>query len=467
MMGMTLAINHMQLDELTGEIKRTMRRSAKDAVQLGYMLRRVMENKLYVCDYTDFDSYLQKELQMDYTLASRFMAINKKFSFLGNSMDIDVKYEQYSQGLLIEMLSMTPEQEANVTPDMTVRQAREIKKKDRSPKPVPEKEEVIVEGEFREIPEKVATSQPEESVSPYGYTKSEYPPDSLIATEGCGHKHDCFSCVQDCVIRQEKRYCVEAPMGNPFPCTSMNVLENLKDEFGERCQFINQELAYKRSGDGESVPCCKKCQVYDCGYRCRRAVNMGIKAEEPKKEKNPEHNPDTTDDLSRLRALLDEKKRDLEEWVRVSKVEEVPENIVYEKKTIVGALANMLCELEDGQDAEPEPEPEQPDLPVLRNNDQRKEWLSKYKDWGLWYRDEHIDVNYYKYDFRDGSRLVVAEYPQRKCNWRNEKSDDAYYHLMEKNCKGYKGTFDKQYVHSTDSETYLVDFIKNLQKGGK
>ncbi|MGN0384583.1 MAG: hypothetical protein ACI4EX_01735 [Lachnospiraceae bacterium] len=470
--GITSVINSMELDAITCEIKRTMRRSAKDAVQLGYMLRRVMEEKLYVDDYMDFDSYLQKELQMDYTLANRFIGINKKFSYLGNSMDIAEKYEQYTQGLLIEMLSMTPEQEVKVTPDMTVRQARELKKQDRKPTAppalqVPEKEEVIIDGEFREIPDKVATSQPEIKISSYGYTKSEYPPDSLIATEGCGYMHECYSCAQDCEIRQKERYCVEAPLGNPFSCTTMNVLENLKDEFGDDCQFINHDMANKRAGDNEPVPCCKKCQEYNCGYRCRRAVNMGIKAEEPKTEKNPEHNPDTIDDLSRLRALLDVKKRDLEEWVKVSKVEEVPENIVYEKKAIVGALANMVCELEDQQDAEPEPEPEQPDLPVLRNNDQRKEWLSKYKDWGLWYRDEHIDVNYYKYDFRDGSRLVVAEYPQRQRYWKKGVEDERYYHLMEKNYKGYQWTFDKKYIHNADSETYLVDFLKNLQKGEK
>lgn len=51
----------------------------------------------------------------------------------------------------------------------------------------------------------------------------------------------------------------------------------------------------------------------------------------------------------------------------------------------------------------------QPELPTLKNKDQRKEWLSNYKAWGLWYRDENIDVNYYKFDFDDGSRLVVAE----------------------------------------------------------
>ena len=56
---------------------------------------------------------------------------------------------------------------------------------------------------------------------------------------------------------------------------------------------------------------------------------------------------------------------------------------------------------------------DQPELPKFKNNDQRKEWLRNYKDWGLWYTDRNIDVNYYKYDFADGSRLVVAEYQNR------------------------------------------------------
>ena len=111
--------------------------------------------------------------------------------------------------------------------------------------------------------------------------------------------------------------------------------------------------------------------------------------------------------------------------------------------------------------------PAQPDLPVLKNNDQRKEWLKDYKSWGLWYRDENIDVNYYKYDFSDGSRLIVDEYPMRRMYWKpNEFADEHYYHLLEKNRKYYGSdkTFEHQYVHSTESETYLVEFLKNLQK---
>ncbi len=32
----------------------------------------------------------------------------------------------------------------------------------------------------------------------------------------------------------------------------------------------------------------------------------------------------------------------------------------------------------------------QPGLPVLKNNEQRRAWLRKYKEWGLWYEDENI-----------------------------------------------------------------------------
>ena len=79
-------------------------------------------------------------------------------------------------------------------------------------------------------------------------------------------------------------------------------------------------------------------------------------------------------------------------------------------------------------------------------------------------------MNYYKYDFQDGSRLVVAEYPQRRMYWRpNEYADEHYYHLLDKHREwhGTDKTFEQQYVHSTDSETNLVEFLKNLQKGEK
>ncbi len=137
-------------------------------------------------------------------------------------------------------------------------------------------------------------------------------------------------------------------------------------------------------------------------------------------------------------------------------------------------------EPEKDRKKEPEPEPwqlaekkdarsevpTQEELPLLKNNDQRKEWLKNYKKWGLWYRDENIDVNYYKYDFSDGSRLIVAEYPQRQSYYSSKAQDEQFYHLLEKNKKGYEKVYDEKYRHQTDSETYLVEFLKELQKKG-
>lgn len=134
-------------------------------------------------------------------------------------------------------------------------------------------------------------------------------------------------------------------------------------------------------------------------------------------------------------------------------------------KVMIAALATYINDLDT--EMNPPKEPEQPELPRFKNNDQRKEWLKNYKAWGLWYTDKNINVNYYKYDFADGSRLVVAEYKNRINGWNGkEKEDEYYFHLLEKDKKPYGDgkPYDKQYMNATDSETYLVEFLKNLQK---
>lgn len=388
--SMTTSIKNLAYEDLNSEIKRTMRRSAKDAVQLGFMLRRMLDEKLWKSTYDCFDEYLDSELHMDYSMANRFININKKYSLWGSSMEISEKYESYSQGLLMEMLSMPPELKEKVTPDMTVKQVREIKKqakKEKEPESV--KDDVVIDGEYREViePENIATSQPESEVKKCITGWSRYGICSC-----CGHN---------------------------------------------------------------GVKCCNQCQD-PCNSRCRWI-------DEP--YENEAVLDPTDDELKRVRNLLEEKKHDLEEWMNVAKVEDIPEPVIFEKKTIVGALASMVYELENVKE-EPDPVP-QPELPALKNNDQRKEWLGNYKSWGLWYRDENIDVNYYKFDFEDGSRLIVSEYPDRHCYWNDELKDETYYHLLEKNKKSYKKKYDEVFRHSADSETYLVDFLKNLQKKGK
>ena len=112
----------------------------------------------------------------------------------------------------------------------------------------------------------------------------------------------------------------------------------------------------------------------------------------------------------------------------------------------------------------------QPPLPVMKNNDQRKEWLRNYKEWGLWYTDEHIGARYYKYDFENGTRLIVEEYdpePARNSPWA--PYEPYYMHLVggpepERNNGIPKWTYHSKYNKYPNSETELVEFLKGAQK---
>lgn len=272
---------------------------------------------------------------------------------------------------------------------------------------------------------------------------------------------------------------------------------------------------------GDGVDCSKKCcwdcpKRMECGYRCNSAAGHPIEEQiqgEMSVEDYPELLPDRSnpnnnidndeddvvdeqyetvidaeyqelheenldDDITEavIRDYLSKAEKELADYIRCNEMEgNFPHNLLRRQRILVMALRLLLKHESNQDEREEDDEPEapatdQPELPVLRNNDQRKEWLEDYKAWGIWYRDENIDVNYYKYDFPDGSRLVVAEYPKRRSYWKAEElADEHYYHLIEKNKKFYgsKKTFEGKYENSTDSETRLVEFLKNLQKGEK
>lgn len=470
MEGLNTAIDRFDYEQLNNEIKRTMKRSARDIVQIGYMLRRMMDEKLWQSEYSCLDDYLSSELGIDYTMATRMVKINKKYSIGGNSMYISEAYANYSQGLLIEMLNMPKELEEKVNPDMTVKQVRQIKKdakKKEEPVPVPEQKDTVIDAEYREVDpepveEKVATSQYPDLIKPDEKQRDYL---NAFAKRFISVEHDWL--LDDYYNR------VMNVENSPFE------IRNRLDKYNRTWYFdlpsnrvakINLFDDYVQIWDENN----NYLGDFDWFYLAAAIQSMwNVVAMDATKSKNKsrDEESDTQDDeLKRLRKLLDSKSKELGDWMKVAESEEIPEDVIYEKKTIVGALASMLCELEDMQEKEEsdeviEPEKiEQPELPILKNNDQRKEWLADYKAWGLWYRDENIDVNYYKYDFQDGSRLVVAEYPNRHCYWSDKLEDEIFYHLLEKNKKSYKKTYDELYRHRENTETYLVEFLKNLQK---
>ena len=258
----------------------------------------------------------------------------------------------------------------------------------------------------------------QEQLSAYGTPKKVYPEGSLISTEGCEGGHDCFACAAECGIRGEERHCRYAPLGNPFPCDQLHHgLQEIREEVGEACQFINHGLAEHSAGFGTPEPCCMNCKN-PCSHICDRAERSLDQREDDGQVVDAEfeevqEQAEEQSDMELLKEMLEKEKRYLEEIVNVQNVEPDPflEKMMRKKKLLVGALAGMLCDLEQpGVEVPEEADMEQPELPELRNNDQRKAWLNTYPAWPVWFEVPEANEVYYRYDLPDGSSLVICEY---------------------------------------------------------
>lgn len=494
-------------------------------IDIGCQLMQVRDRELYKDGgYDSVWAFAEQEFGIQRSTASRWMKMCRKFSVDGSSPVLKDEYKDFGKSQLQEMLYLEDEQLEEVTPGMTVKEIREL----RAPKEVEE-----------------------EPLSILGHPLRIYPEGSLITTPGCG-KQDCFSCHRGgCELRQVDCYCVEAPMGNPFPCNTLNVVESIRQDIGSKCQFVNEDLAFHRAGDGQPVPCCKKCDN-PCGYECNRSVrsrheaakkNMCDVAHEseeqipgqmdvedfpellPNQEKTdininnvedndvikqqenvinqPEsvieddedaidaeykeiaaENTETNEiccqesaDLDKLtfsqiaiRDYLKEEEQTLAEYEKVNSEDGgIPLNLMMRQRMRVKALRLLLeseAELEEDDELEEqeEPSPVQSDLPVMRNNDQRKEWLKNYKDWPVWFEVPEASEIYYRFNLPDGSSIVICEY-HMWLSWKEKYSDEnpdsigTREYLLN---PGYRYLQD-----CCTNSTVLVEHLKNLQKGEK
>ena len=162
-------------------------------------------------------------------------------------------------------------------------------------------------------------------------------------------------------------------------------------------------------------------------------------------------------DMDLLRDLLEQEKYRLG-LMR----EEYSENDirVRKQKLIIGAYAGMIADL----DLYTDQDREQPELPKLRNNDQRKAFLNNYREWPVWFRVNEASEVYYRYDLPDGSSIVICEYRQW-ISWKEKYTDE------NPDSIGIREYLLKQGYHYLEdcktNTSFLVDHLKNIQKGEK
>lgn len=390
------------LEDAETYISQNLQSAVRSVIAVGYYLKCIRDQKLYLeAGYETIWEYAQARYGFSKSTASRYMSRNDRFSVGGNSPVLASEYREYSKAQLQEMLALDAETMAEVTPEMSVREIRGLKKPAEKEIPYYEIPGQVEMGDMESIEESqetVAAPQQEHSANASAH-RPEIVEESLAQTEEPDRG----------IVKSEADNRVEAEKSADMP-------EN-----------VNPQILEAKS----------EITVDPEGYYDERILAEMIQ------------NVENTLEIMQ------------EYWL-----ESQPKT--YKKHRMELEAYKMLAEQK--KVAEEKIEPVQPELPVMRNNDQRKEWLRKYQDWGMWYEDEHTGLRYYKYDFACGARLIVEEYTGKWCD--GEEYTSGLFHLVggpkppRNPSMGYdKWNRNERYNRYPNNETELIEFLKYIQKG--
>lgn len=412
-------------------------------VSAGYALQAIRRGRLWETEgYESFDDFMELCYHKDKSWASNCIRVYEQFGELAGPEQaprLQERYQEYSANGLIEMLSMPEEMREQVTADMPVREIRELKREAK----------------------KVVTSQPEE----------EQLPGQMDITDFLDEPEE----------EQEPEEIIFLPEAKPsgsFVLAAEDLAEEDLDE--EQAAGRQQETGcppgisswpktcitgWSKSGncvccEYGGVRCCKDCEE-ECNCRCGWILE---EVREPDAAEELEEQQEEQRKIS-VEGLLEKYEKELTEMQEA--FQDTPKEdwpLAVEKTQILTAALRLLAEQERRQQEEPE---EQPELPPMKNNDQRKEWLRNYQAWGPWYEDDHIGVRYYRYKFDNGAQLIAEEYPAA-----GKRDFTAHYlHLIggpePPKHPGYgcpKWNRHERYTKHPDSETELVEFLKAVQR---
>ena len=171
-------------------------------------------------------------------------------------------------------------------------------------------------------------------------------------------------------------------------------------------------------------------------------------------------------DLQLLRDMLERKKRLLATNLAIPGIDESDEHIRMQKLE-VAALASAVCDLENLIEPEEtvDKKLEQPELPYLRNNDQRAAFIDAYESWPLWIETKETGERYYRYDLPDGTSFVIKTYHAMLYdfdapgygNYKEGYGENEQYILEPgkffRDCRSNRST--------------MIEKLKELQKGEK
>lgn len=555
-----LTLNYQETKDIIRENLESMSRSF---IATGYYLRLVRDTEGYKEDgYKDIWEFAADQYGIKRSTASRWMDMNERFSEGGNSPILAVEFKNYQKSQLQEMLYLPDEKIDEVTPDMTVKEIREIRKPEQKELQKPDEKQreylklfakyfigVKSEWMLQDFQNRVldVLKSPNEIKGHLGmdhrtwyfsvsgksahinlfdeyvqvwdengehlgdfewfYLAAEIQSmwnvvslekaQKKIEQQKIGYSEQCLECglnkngqagILECHPEKGEHKCVTGDA-----CDVAQDSENL-DETAScppgqgGCPRMEWGTGPEQQKAGQQE--CKKCWADYKKYRkapestdvvlvqeeCATSHSEAVEektepdyiiesdtAEIDMNQEEPHRETEELSDWEIARRTLEEADTMLEELLECYSEDD---RIVRKQRVIVEALTGYLANLDKIMN--PPEFQEQPELPLLKNNDQRKEWLRNYRDWGLWYEDENIGAKYYPYIFADGTQLIAEEYPSSFYDYI------SHLHLVggpskrpvnQYGCNKYP--YHEKYTKYPDSESEVVEFLKHIQKGEK
>lgn len=481
----------MSLNDVKNLLSANIKTMSRSFIAAGYYMKYIRDRELFRDGgYSSIWEFAEDQYGIKKSATSRWMAMNDKFSKDGNSPILDDKYKDFNKSQLQEMLYLTDDQIEEAEPEMSAKEIRAIRKPPEVEVIAPAQQEEQIPGQDsidrhpEYMPEKMtietATGQnrPPENEIPI---TPELQIERFFEALNRGDKERVLTCEINAIT-----YLLEARYQD-VRIRNGNFNYQAKCITGKSKSGICGAAAYC----GTEYNCCAQCPD-DCNSRCRWLEESCQPAAETPDEKQqdfidvnktsdhagdstemlPENWPEYLRDLpvptsTALASYLYDHERTLKQILDVEKEEPgFPHMTIMKQQMTVAGLRLLKNHIKNME------EPEQPPLPEMRNNDQRKQWLREYKSWGLWYTDPHIGARYYKYDFNNGARLIAEEYdsePRKESWW--VPTEPYFLHLVggpepERSGGVPKWTYHSKYHKFPNSETELVEFLKEVQKNG-
>lgn len=462
----------VSLEDAEVFIRSNLQSAVRSVIATGFYLKHIRDNELYLeAGYKNVNEYAMDRFGLSASATSRYITRNTRFSRGGNSPLIDDRFKDFSKSQLQEMLGMSDEQLEQVTPDMTVREIRNMAR----PKEIPYIE-IPGQTELKDIP----GVMPEERAESFEASTAELfdvEEDENMVQPVAGKPISQEIPITELVEEEDAEIATSQLLPEE---TAANEQRNKPVDAAEKqqmghclhrpeyeCSLPKEYMHRSGSGTDCAHECCWECVKHgECKLECNSSADRPETEEEIATSQTDteasENEMKERTDMEILRELLERKKQLLSKCLGTPGIDKSDEHIRMQKLE-VGALASMLCELEDLE--EKKDRPKQPELPPLRNNDQRAAFIDAYETWTLWIDNQETGERYYRYDLQDGTSFVIKTYHSMLYDW---KADVAMRYK-----EGYGANEEyllepgKFFRDCRANRTTLIEKLKEIQKGEK